>query len=235
MSDLDGDRIGPEGLVGGLDQARAAVDIDIGLGAGEVGDFEAGHLHEALAFGGVDDLQQLGLVRPARVDDEGFGVDRNIPDGFVGVGVHDIRQRGLVERQELVDGALAQGGLEGQRGQRQVAVVDARDGERAQTGRVQPDDVLIDVRVQPVDHDQLAEQAIAESFTDQLEGGGLLQRLAGGRQRQLAGVDDRAAEEGPLGDQLIDVVGDEHAVGVDPVARALPRSRGVGQDEAQAA
>lgn len=44
-----------------------------------------------------------------------------------------------------------------------------------------------------------------------------------------------AAEEGPLGDQLIDAVGDEHAVGVDPVARAVPRSRGVGQDEAQAA
>ena len=91
----------------------------------------------------------------------------------------------------------------------------------------------IDLGVLALDDDELAEQPEPDALAHVLQRGRLLEAFPGGGQRKLARVDDGAAEERPARDDQVVGVGDQHALRVDAVARAVAGSRGVGQHEGQ--
>lgn len=146
----------------------------------------------------VDDLQEFEFVGAAGVHDHGARVHGDVANGVIGVGVDDVAHGVALGRKQVLDRLVALSRVEGQGRAQQVADIDAADRERAQAGGVQPNDVGEDILVQAVDHDELAQQARPEPVPHELEGGGLLQRLAGSRQGEVAGVDDRATEERPI-------------------------------------
>ena len=199
---------------------------------GQLDDVPRADLPEQRALALVGGLQQIGLVQAAGVHHQDARVHRDLPQGGVGVRVADVRDDPL-EPGQLVDRPVADGGLEGQRGAQQLTHVRFLDGQHLEPVRVQLDDLLEDLGVLALDDDELAEQAEPDALAHVLQRRRLLEALPGGGQRKLAGIDDGAAEEGPARDDQVVGVGDQHALRVDAVARAVAGSSGVGQHEGQ--
>ena len=94
--------------------------------------------------------------------------------------------------------------------------------------RLDPEVVHVEERRQPVgprgaEPDDPAPDGLAEHLAGPLEVLVVEQRLPARRRPQLGGVDARPDEVGPVGQQVVDRVGQQHPLEVDAVARALRR------------
>lgn len=220
----DGQGVASQGEVGHGGQFRLPVDgVEVG-GEGrrvEVGDADLGpDLGQP--------VDQFTVVRVAAVDDAepgGRGDRRDLPELL-----HARRhEHGAVGARELVEGGVPVGRIERQPGQQHPQDLVVVHRERLHGQVVGLEEAGEQVRVAGGGAGDPRAQPLGEGVADGGERVVLVQGLAGRRRAQALGVDDTADEERPLGQDLLGLLGQQHALDVHAMAVTAPGRHRLGQ------